>query len=153
MWKGKGDLLPWLVAALVAIVSAKLVPGSWYIIFGGIAGSLAGAIAEGMKRRADSVLKSLAAILGMALVTFAIKAGGLLLANRLPREGFAAAWLRHIPGAVLASLVAPAILTGGAAEAIAAAATALVYMLTRNLLAAMAAGVLGVFLVRMALGA
>ena len=50
--------------------------------------------------------EALIAILGMALVTFAIKAGGLLLANRLPREGFAAAWLRHIPGAVLASLEA-----------------------------------------------
>lgn len=46
MWKGKADLLPWLVAALVAIISARLIPGSWYILTGGIAGSLAGAIAE-----------------------------------------------------------------------------------------------------------
>jgi uncharacterized membrane protein len=97
--------------------------------------------------------EALAAILGMAIVTFAIKAGGLLLANRLPRDGFAAAWLRHIPGAVLASLVAPAIVTGSIAEAVAAVATALVYVVTRNLFAAMAAGVLTVFLVRMALGA
>ena len=93
--------------------------------------------------------EALIAILGMALVTFAIKAGGLLLANRLPRDGFAAAWLKHIPGAVLASLVAPALVTGSPAEAIAAAVTALVYFLTRNLLAAMAAGVLMVYLARM----
>ena len=46
MWKGKADLLPWLVAALVAVVSARFIPGSWYILTGGIAGSLAGAIAE-----------------------------------------------------------------------------------------------------------
>lgn len=46
MWKGKGDLLPWLVGALVAIISAKLIPGSWYILIGGIAGSLAGAISD-----------------------------------------------------------------------------------------------------------
>jgi predicted branched-subunit amino acid permease len=46
MWKGKADLLPWLVAALVAIISARLIPGSWYILTGGIAGSFAGAIAE-----------------------------------------------------------------------------------------------------------
>lgn len=93
--------------------------------------------------------EALAAILGMALVTFMVKAGGLLLANRLPRDGFAAAWLRHIPGAVLASLVAPALVTGNAAEAIAAAITALVYFLTRNLLAAMASGVFAVYLARL----
>jgi 4-azaleucine resistance transporter AzlC len=46
MWKGKGDVVPWLVAALAAIVSARLIPGSWYILIGGIVGSLAGAIAE-----------------------------------------------------------------------------------------------------------
>ena len=28
MWKGKGDLVPWLVAALAAIISARLIPGS-----------------------------------------------------------------------------------------------------------------------------
>lgn len=97
--------------------------------------------------------EALVAILGMALVTFAVKAGGLLLATRLPRHGFAAAWLRHIPGAVLASLVAPALVTGSAAEVIAAAATALVHIATRNLFAAMAAGVLTVYFARLALAA
>ena len=53
MWKGKGDILPWLVAALVAIISARLVPGSWYIVFGGLAGSLAGALWEWKRRHAD----------------------------------------------------------------------------------------------------
>jgi uncharacterized membrane protein len=93
--------------------------------------------------------EALIAILGMALVTFAVKAGGLLLANRLPRDGFAASWLKHIPGAVLASLVAPALVTGSAAEVIAAVATTLVYFITRNLFAAMAAGVLAVYLARL----
>ena len=97
--------------------------------------------------------EALIAILGMALVTFAVKAGGLLLANRLPRQGFAAAWLKHIPGAVLASLVAPALVTGSAAEVIAAAATALVFIVTRSLLPAMAAGVLAVYLARLWLAA
>jgi uncharacterized membrane protein len=95
--------------------------------------------------------EALIAIFGMALVTFAVKAGGLLLANRLPRDGFAAAWLRHIPGAVLASLVAPALVTGSVAEVIAAAATGLVYVLTRNLFAAMTAGVGTVYLARLVL--
>jgi predicted branched-subunit amino acid permease len=49
MWKGKGDLVPWLVAALAAIISAKLIPGSWYILIGGLVGSFAGAIADRMR--------------------------------------------------------------------------------------------------------
>ena len=53
MWKGRGDLIPWLVAALAAIASARLIEGSWYILIGGIAGSLAGAIAERLRARAD----------------------------------------------------------------------------------------------------
>lgn len=93
--------------------------------------------------------EALIAIAGMALVSFAVKAGGLLLANRLPRHGFAASWLKHIPGAVLASLVAPALVTGTPAEAIAAVATTLVYFVTRNLFAAMASGVLAVYLARL----
>lgn len=98
-------------------------------------------------------LEALIVILGMAAVTFAIRAGGLLLANRLPTTGFVASWMKHVPGAVLASLVAPAILAGGAAEAIAAAATALIYIVSRNLFAAMLGGVLAVYLARLALGA
>lgn len=89
------------------------------------------------------------AILGMALVTIAVKASGLLLADRLPRDGFAAAWLRHIPGAVLAALVAPALVTGSPAEVLAAIATGGIFILTRNLFAAMATGVITVYLVRL----
>lgn len=98
-------------------------------------------------------LEALIVILGMAAVTFAIRAGGLLLANRLPTTGFVASWMKHVPGAVLASLIAPAILAGGAAEAIAAAATALIYIVSRNLFAAMLGGVLAVYLARLVLGA
>lgn len=46
LWKGKADLVPWSVAALVAIAAAMLVPGNWYIVAGGLAGSLAGAAVE-----------------------------------------------------------------------------------------------------------
>ena len=92
------------------------------------------------------------AILGMAAVTMAIRAGGYLLANRLPSTGFVATWMRHIPGAVLASLVAPAVVSGGPAEWVAAAVTAGAWLLTKNLLPAMAAGVLTVYLMRLWLG-
>ena len=95
--------------------------------------------------------EALIAMAGMVLVTLAVKVSGLLLANRLPQTGFIAAWMRHIPGAVLASLVAPAIVTGSPAEVVAALATALMFFVTRNLFAAMATGVVAVFLVRQAL--
>lgn len=55
MWKGKGDLVPFAVAGLVAVVTARLLPGNWYIIAGGLAGSLAGAIVETRKGRAHGV--------------------------------------------------------------------------------------------------
>lgn len=97
-------------------------------------------------------LESLITILGMAAITYAIRAGGLLLANRLPTTGFAAAWMRHIPGAVLASLVAPAIASGGVPETIGAAVVALTFLVTRNLFAAMVGGVLVVYLGRTLLG-
>jgi uncharacterized membrane protein len=95
--------------------------------------------------------EAVAAIVGMALVTIAIKASGLLLADRLPRQGFGAAWLRHIPGAVLAALVAPALVTGSPAEIVAAVVTGAVFILSRSLFAAMAAGVATVYLVRLLL--
>ena len=51
MWRGRGDLVPWIVAALVAIGTAQLVEGNWYIVAGGLAGSLAGAVVETMGAR------------------------------------------------------------------------------------------------------
>lgn len=52
MWKGKADLIPWLAAAAIAIISARLIPGSWYILFGGIGGSLVGALVERLRPHA-----------------------------------------------------------------------------------------------------
>ena len=42
MWRGRGQLLPWLTAAAVALGAAHWLPGQWYIILGGVAGSLCG---------------------------------------------------------------------------------------------------------------
>lgn len=39
-WKGRQDIMPWLVAAIVALVSESLLPGKWYIVCGGVAGAL-----------------------------------------------------------------------------------------------------------------
>ncbi len=46
LWRGKRDLLPWLVAAVVALVSSRALPGNWYILAGGLAGSLVGALRD-----------------------------------------------------------------------------------------------------------
>lgn len=51
MWKGRGDIVPWATGGLIAIVMARLVPGQWYVVAGGLGGSLAGALAETWRRR------------------------------------------------------------------------------------------------------
>jgi 4-azaleucine resistance transporter AzlC len=53
MWKGRTDIVPWLVGALAALLTASLVPGKWYIIVGGIVGSLAGAVADQWRAKRD----------------------------------------------------------------------------------------------------
>jgi 4-azaleucine resistance transporter AzlC len=51
LWRGTGDALPWVVAALVAIVTARLLPdGAWYILAGAIAGSIAGTLRDRVRR-------------------------------------------------------------------------------------------------------
>jgi 4-azaleucine resistance transporter AzlC len=51
LWRGRTDALPWIVAAIVATATAKLLPGtSWYILTGALAGSLAGALRDSRKR-------------------------------------------------------------------------------------------------------
>jgi 4-azaleucine resistance transporter AzlC len=39
-WRGKKDLVSWLVAAVSAILFHQLLPGKWYIVIGGISGAL-----------------------------------------------------------------------------------------------------------------
>jgi 4-azaleucine resistance transporter AzlC len=46
MWKGKSNLLPWIVAAVVAVAAAHWLPGKWYILLGGMAGSIVGAFTD-----------------------------------------------------------------------------------------------------------
>jgi 4-azaleucine resistance transporter AzlC len=48
LWRGrKSDLLPWVVAAAVAVAAHLVLPGQWYVLLGGLAGSLAGAARYG----------------------------------------------------------------------------------------------------------
>ncbi len=97
--------------------------------------------------RTDELL----AIGGMAILAFGVRATGLLLAERLPQTGAVARWFQQIPSAILVSLVAPAVLTGGVAEKVAALVTAAAAALSRNLLLAIVLGVGTVWLLRQAL--
>ncbi|MFN8470819.1 MAG: AzlC family ABC transporter permease [Anaerolineae bacterium] len=47
MRKGRANLLPWTTAAIVAIAAWHFVPGKWYILLGGLAGSCVGAWQDG----------------------------------------------------------------------------------------------------------
>jgi uncharacterized membrane protein len=84
----------------------------------------------------------------MALATYATRSGGLWLASRLALSERTEAWLGYIPGAILVSLVAPTVLTGGLAETLAAAAVILVALRTGSLPVAMVAGVGAVLVLR-----
>lgn len=46
MFRGRRDLIPWTVAALVAVAVQWLLPGKWYLLAGGIAGSVVGALRD-----------------------------------------------------------------------------------------------------------
>jgi uncharacterized membrane protein len=90
---------------------------------------------------------TLIAILAMALVTYATRAAGLLISDRLVLTGRAKAAFDAIPPAVLVAVIAPTALTTGWAEAIAAAITAL--LATRlPLLGTVVVGVVAVVLLR-----
>lgn len=65
------------------------------------------------------------AITGMAVATFAMRAAGLLLADRFAPTGRMRVAFDAIPSAVLTAVIAPVALATGAAETIAAIATAL----------------------------
>lgn len=48
LWRGrKLDLLPWAAAAAVAVAAHLVLPGQWYVLLGGLAGSLVGAARYG----------------------------------------------------------------------------------------------------------
>lgn len=94
---------------------------------------------------------ALITILGMALVTYATRAGGFWLMGLVTPSPRIEAWLRQIPGAVLVAIIAPTVLASSLAETLAALASALVALRTKNVLVAMVVGVGAVWMLRMVL--
>lgn len=83
---------------------------------------------------------TLLAILGMAAATLATRLGGPWLIARLPPSPGLARWLSHLPGAILAAIVAPAALGAGSVGVAAALVTMAVMARTGRLLPAAAVG-------------
>lgn len=63
------------------------------------------------------------AIAGMALVTFAIRAGGLIIARALPPTPFVIAFLRHLGSSVIVALIVSTLWKGDLAGVVATAVT------------------------------
>jgi len=89
----------------------------------------------------DPDMAAALAVLGAAAATYGLRLGGLLLAERLPRNGGFRRFMEALPGTILLSLVAPGILAAGAWGALAAAVTALCTWKTRNVFLSMILGV------------
>lgn len=47
MWRGRRDILPWVVSAGVALLAHRFLPGAWYVLLGGLAGAGAAAAGKG----------------------------------------------------------------------------------------------------------
>ena len=46
LFRGRRDLAPWAVAILAALAARLLLGGNWYIVVGGLAGGLFGALQD-----------------------------------------------------------------------------------------------------------
>ncbi len=91
---------------------------------------------------------ALIAIVLMALVTYACRAGGYWLMGRVTISPRIEAGLAYLPGAVLISLVAPAMVEEGVPGVCAVTATAIVMRLSNNLLLSMLTGIGTIWLLR-----
>ena len=81
------------------------------------------------------------AIAGSALVTYFLRFGGLVLADKLPDSRRFRKFMATLPGTILVSLVAPEIVSAGFWGGIAALSTALCVWKTKNVFIAMLVGV------------
>jgi uncharacterized membrane protein len=94
-----------------------------------------------MELRPDVLL----AILGMALASYACRAGGYAILRSFRPPAFIEAMLRHLPGALFMAYATPPLVAGSVPAWIGAAAVVGVQLATRNLGLAICAGVAAVW--------
>lgn len=93
-------------------------------------------------------LITLVTIVGMAFATYLTRIGGLYLMRGVSVKGRLKAALDALPPAVLMAVIAPAVLTTGPAETIAAGVTAAAAFLRLPMMAVVAIGVAAVVALR-----
>lgn len=89
-----------------------------------------------------------AVIVGMNVVTYATKAGGLWLLSRINVSDRVESGLEMLPGAIIISILGPELISGGPAEWSSAAVVLLVMWRTENVLLALLCGVAAVLIFR-----
>ena len=57
MWRGRQDLLPWIIASVLAIVAERWLPGKWYILIGGLGGALVSVFQGVLESRQASLMR------------------------------------------------------------------------------------------------
>jgi uncharacterized membrane protein len=87
-------------------------------------------------------------IVGLMVATFAIRLSGILLGQRIPRDGGWASALNALPGCLLVSLVSVALLSGGPKEWIAAAIAIATAIVTKSLPLTMGVGIAAIWALR-----
>ncbi len=90
----------------------------------------------------------LLAILGMALSTYLLRAGGYALLRAFRPTPFVTAMLSHMPGCIFVAFVIPALVIGGPTQMLAAAGVVGVMIGTRSYMLAIGAGVAVIWLMR-----
>jgi uncharacterized membrane protein len=79
---------------------------------------------------------------GAALVTYGLRIGGLLLADRLPKTGRFKRFMDALPGTILLSLIVPAAIAAGPMGWVATVCTGLCSLKTGNVFLSMVVGIL-----------
>ena len=80
-------------------------------------------------------------IFGAALVTYSLRIGGLLLAERLPKTGRFKRFMDALPGTILLSLIVPAAIAAGPVGWLATFGTGLCSLKTGNVFLSMVVGI------------
>lgn len=88
-------------------------------------------------------------IVVLAVATFSIRLGGVLLGQKLPTTGPWARALNALPGCLIISLVSVLLLSGGYNEWIAGAIALAVAWFTKNLPLTMVAGIAAIYILRL----
>ena len=85
-------------------------------------------------------LSNLAAIIGMALATYACRGGGYWLFRQIRPTPLIRAVLAFIPGTLFVSYVIPALVAGGVRQMVGAAVTLVIMITTGSLIGAIVGG-------------